>query len=399
MKQNKIKLLTYFTHIIFLFFLGLYVTISFDKNLKKEQTRIIEKRLQIENREVSLTKKPNEIKLEILPLPKLQNETEEKANKKNIYPNYKKKNKEPNNKTLERKQFKIIPLTVSKKKEKNVQIQTLKNKVSPSLKKLKLKNIKPLDPKKIQMQKIIFDKQDATNSILSKLNMRNDLKIKPLESKNLLKKKLNTKSENKKYILNFNDKKQNLMLANVNDEHTESKLQKFQGKGDKAIKANQNFQLEFLWPINTKHHDKIYQILDICLKSETVLMDKNNIIYGINGEIKRDILINKFSKIIRVPNNVHSYLEKNKIKKIKNKFLFNSSGKHLRLYKRNVDNYIIGFYMDLAEKNKIKLKNIKKFKGKFNIINGNLYLENLMINSVHFENKILLSSLNNNCNV
>ena len=35
----------------------------------------------------------------------------------------------------------------------------------------------------------------------------------------------------------------------------------------------------------------------------------------------------------------------------------------------------------------------------FNIIEGNLYLENLMINSKNFDNKILLSSLYNNCTV
>ena len=134
-------------------------------------------------------------------------------------------------------------------------------------------------------------------------------------------------------------------------------------------------------PINIERHDKIFKILDKCLESETVLIDNNNIIYGINGEIKRHTLRNDFSKIIRIPNNVHSVLEKNKIKKIKNKYFTNSSGKHLRLYKKYVDNYIVGSYLNLAEKNNIKSKDMKIIRGKFNIIEGNLYLENLMINS------------------
>ena len=96
-------------------------------------------------------------------------------------------------------------------------------------------------------------------------------------------------------------------------------------------------------------------------------------------------------------------LNVNKFKKfnelIKNKYFLNSSGKHLRLYKRYVDNYIVGSYLNLAEKNNIKSKDIKIIRGKFNIIEGNLYLENIMINSNNFDNKILLSSLNNNCTV
>ena len=50
----------------------------------------------------------------------------------------------------------------------------------------------------------------------------------------------------------------------------------------------------------------------------------------------------------------------------------------------------------LAKKNKLK---IRKIKGDYRIINNNLYLDNLIINSKKFPNKIPLSSLNNNCNI
>ena len=176
-------------------------------------------------------------------------------------------------------------------------------------------------------------------------------------------------------------------------------IKNFINLGTKALKNTKIFQLEFLWPLNTIYHDKIYKILDECLQSKTVLMDDNNIIYGLNGEIKRHTLKSEFSEIIRVPTYVHSNFEKNKINHIQNKFLSNFPGKHLRLYKKNIDAYIVGFYFNLAQKNKIKIKNIKKIKGNYRIIDNKLYLDNLIINSFHFNDKILLSSLNKTCTI
>ena len=154
-----------------------------------------------------------------------------------------------------------------------------------------------------------------------------------------------------------------------------------------------------MWPLDTFYHDKIYKILNRCLKSETVLIDNNNTIYNSNGKINRRALDNNYSKTIRVPSNVHSKIEKNKINYIQNRFLKKSSGKHLRLYKKNVDAFIVGFYFNLAKKNKIKLDAIKRIKGKYNIINNQLFLEDLMINSSNFEDKILLSSIAKTCSI
>ncbi len=169
--------------------------------------------------------------------------------------------------------------------------------------------------------------------------------------------------------------------------------------GKDVLENNKNLKLEFLWPIDTFNHDKIYKILSRCLESETVLIDNNNNIYNLMGEIDRRTLDNNYSKIIRVPTYVHSKIEKNKINLIQNKFFKNSLGKHLRLYKKNVDAFIVGFYFDLAKRNKIEIENIKRIRGKYNIINNQLFLEDLMINSYNLNEKILLSSIGNNCSI
>ena len=179
----------------------------------------------------------------------------------------------------------------------------------------------------------------------------------------------------------------------------EFNINDLQNLGKDVLENNKNLKLEFLWPLDTFNHDKIYKILSRCLESETVLIDNNNSIYNLNGEINRRTLDKNYSRIIRVPTYVHSKIEKNKINHIQNKFLKNSSGKHLRLYKKNVDAFIVGFYFDLAKRNKIEIETIKRIRGKYNIINNQLFLEDLMINSSNFNEKILLSSIGNNCSI
>ena len=43
--------------------------------------------------------------------------------------------------------------------------------------------------------------------------------------------------------------------------------------------------------------------------------------------------------------------------------------------------------------------NINKIKGNYRIFKNKLYLDNLMINSNRFDNKISLSSVNKKCNI
>ena len=230
--------------------------------------------------------------------------------------------------------------------------------------------------------------------------------INPIKKVNFLKDKNNGSLNLKpiKYNQKFSDFKSNEIRPikykqkkiirtkdfNIND---------LQNLGKDALENNKNLKLEFLWPIDTFNHDKIYKILSRCLESETVLIDNNNNIYNLMGEINRRALDNNYSKIIRVPTYVHSKIEKNKINHIQNKFLKNSLGKHLRLYKKNVDAFIVGFYFDLAKRNKIEIETIKRIRGKYNIINNQLFLEDLMINSSNFNEKILLSSIGKTCSI
>ena len=105
-------------------------------------------------------------------------------------------------------------------------------------------------------------------------------KIEPLESQNLFEKTLERKRGNIKITSNLDNYVRNLISVNHNPK-SKDKIKKIQQNGDNLLKTNQNLQLEFLWPINTEKHDKIFQILDRCLESETVLINNKNIIYGI----------------------------------------------------------------------------------------------------------------------
>ena len=251
---------------------------------------------------------------------------------------------------------------------------------------------------KVEPVKLKLDKNKKNKNFSNKLN--------PIKKVNFLKDKNNGSLNLKpiKYNQKFSDFKSNEIRpikykqekiirkkeVNIND---------LQNLGKDALENNKNLKLEFLWPIDTFNHDKIYKILSRCLESETVLIDNNNNIYNLMGEINRRALDDNYSKIIRVPTYVHSKIEKNKINHIQNKFLKNSSGKHLRLYKKNVDAFIVGFYFDLAKRNKIEIETIKRIRGKYNIINNQLFLEDLMINSSNFNEKILLSSIGKTCSI
>ena len=234
---------------------------------------------------------------------------------------------------------------------------------------------------KVEPVKLELDKNNKNKNFSNKLN--------PIKKVNFLKDKnngsLNLKPIKYKHEIIIRTKD-----FNIND---------LQNLGKDALENNKNLKLEFLWPIDTFNHDKIYKILSRCLESETVLIDNNNNIYNLMGEINRRALDNNYSKIIRVPTYVHSKIEKNKINHIQNKFLKKSLGKHLRLYKKNVDAFIVGFYFDLAKRNKIEIETIKRIRGKYNIINNQLFLEDLMINSSNFNEKILLSSIGKTCSI
>ena len=251
---------------------------------------------------------------------------------------------------------------------------------------------------KVEPMKLELDKNNINKNFSNKLN--------PIKKVNFLKDKNNGSLNLKpiKYNQKFSDFKSNEIRPikykqKKNIRTKDFNINDLQNLGKDALENNKNLKLEFLWPIDTFNHDKIYKILSRCLESETVLIDNNNNIYNLMGKINRRALDNNYSKIIRVPTYVHSKIEKNKINHIQNKFLKNSLGKHLRLYKKNVDTFIVGFYFDLAKRNKIEIETIKRIRGKYNIINNQLFLEDLMINSSNFNEKILLSSIGKTCSI
>ena len=277
---------------------------------------------------------------------------------------------------------------------------------------LKVETEKILLPIKYENQSLPVDFKVLSQPQLSNNKRHNDKKLVPIKYENK-----SFQTENKYSLLQVKPIKYENKSFQTENKHSSTKINlnnykkeqiKYKQKinikkniktGKKILENTTNFQFEFLWPFNTLDHDKIYKILNQCLQSQTVLMDNNEMIFGLNGKIDRETLNNEFSRIIRVPTHVHSRIEKNKIKNIQSNFLQNSSGKHLRLYRKNIDAYIIGFYFNLAKNNQIRIKNIKKIKGRYSLINDELFLDNLMINSFNFKDKILLSSLGKKCSI
>ena len=224
-----------------------------------------------------------------------------------------------------------------------------------------------------------------------KQNKNNSLKIKPI--KNFIKPLFNKNDRFELIPIAYSKKND---LKKISYKINSNKKNQLIDMGKDFLNSKNDYEVEFLWPLNNLVHDQIYKILNKCLLSQTVLMNSKNIMYGLDGIIDRTMFNNHFSNIIRVPTNVYSDLEKRNIEIIKKKHLSKNSWKHLRLFKKNVDSYIMGYYLMLAQKHGL---NINKIKGNYRIIKNKLYLDNLMINSKHFKNKIPLSSANKKCNI
>ena len=224
-----------------------------------------------------------------------------------------------------------------------------------------------------------------------KQNKNNNIKIKPI--KHLIKPLFNKNDRFELIPIDYSKKSD---LKNISYKINNNKKNQLIDIGKDFLNSKNDYEVEFLWPLNNLVHDQIYKILNKCLLSQTVLMNSKNIMYGVDRAIDRIMFNNHFSNIRRVPTNVYSDLEKTNIEIIKKQHLSNNSWKHLRLFKKNVDSYIMGYYLMLAQKHGL---NINKIKGNYRIIKNKLYLDNLMINSKHFKNKIPLSSANKKCNI
>lgn len=258
---------------------------------------------------------------------------------------------------------KIDPIDLDDFLELNEKINQSKIKKEFSEKKTKIKpNIKPLTYSK---------KKDEFNYSL----LKNQKKNKRKKPQNIVKIK-------KLKVIN------NDITVNKNNYF------KLQSRGELLLKKN-NFNISFSWPIDKQTHNLIYKILTKCLNVKTVILGVDGIIYSQEGIISRDLISNKFSPILRMPN-FSSVVEENKIfDLIQSKNLNSKGGKLLRIFNRKVDAYILGMLNQMAISNKLPFK---KISGVYFIKNNKqLILKNIIIDNVYFDRIVNLSNINNKC--
>ena len=262
-------------------------------------------------------------------------------------------------------------------KKKNFKLSPLKN-INPKNQVLQSIKIIPIDYNDIRIQNLI--KKSNNRSILQPVVLEKKIEtisIKPI----------------KKTSLRISKDKFNVNV--FNKELIKFDKSKLIDDGKKALEnIKDDFTIEFRWPLETKTHDKIYKILTQCLFSQTVLLHNNNQIFGLNGLINRNDFSEKYSSIIRMPNNVYSNKENDIIKQISTKYLNNEKGRHLRIFDKNTDAYIIGYLLNISKRNNLK---IKKIKGQYLIENNKFYIDKIVINNKPISNRILLSQFNKRC--
>ena len=156
-------------------------------------------------------------------------------------------------------------------------------------------------------------------------------------------------------------------------------------KGESFLKNNENISFSFKWPLDLKSHNEIYLNLINCLGVKGIILDKNQDIFTLN-KIYKNGIPSSFSTILRKPSNIYSNLEKNYIKDIRTKYDLIDKSNYFRMFPKELDYFIFGEVLKIAEKLNIKIKN---FSGTYKVINSNIYINNLMIN-----NKILDLDIN-----
>ena len=279
----------------------------------------------------------------------------------------------------------IKDITLPELEKRNQNLEKKKNfKLSP------LKNINPKD-QILQSVKIIpIDYNDIRiQNLIKKLNNRSILEPVVLE------KKIESISIKPIKKTSFRISKDKFNVNVFNKELVKFDKSKLIDDGKKALEnIKDDFTIEFIWPLDTKTHDKIYKILTECLFSQTVLLHNNNQIFGLNGLINRNDFSEKYSSIIRMPNNVYSNKENIIIKQISSRYLNNEKGRHLRIFDKNTDAFIIGYLLNISKRNNLK---IKKIKGQYLIENNKFYIDKIVINDKPISNRILLSQFNKRC--
>ena len=255
--------------------------------------------------------------------------------------------------------------------EKKVEIEK-KNKVLPNVEMVNLKNdliIKDITLPELEKRNLNLEKKKNLKlSPLKNNNPKNQVpqsvEINLIDYNNLRAQNLNEKQNNlsilqpvalEKKIKSISIKpikKTSLKLMNISLKQNVNNKELIKFDKSKLIDDGKNilenikddFIIEFRWPLETKTHDKIYKILNECLFSQTVLLNKKNQIFGINGLIKRNEFTEKYSSIVRMPNNVYSNKENTIIKQISTKYLNNEEGRHLRILIKVLMLILLGIY-------------------------------------------------------
>jgi hypothetical protein len=262
-------------------------------------------------------------------------------------------------------------------KKKNFKLSPLKNN-NPKNQVIQSVEINPINYNDRRVQNLI--KKSKNRSILQPVALEKKIEyisIKPIKKTSLR--------------INKDKFKENIF----NKEFVKFDKSKLIDDGKKVLEnIKDDFVIEFRWPLETKTHNKIYKILTECLFSKTVLLNNNNQIFGLNGLINRNDFAENYSSIIRMPNNVYSKKENNIIKQISTKYLNNEKGRHLRIFYKNTDAYIIGYLLKISQRNNLKFK---KIQGQYLIEDNKLYLDKLVINDKPMSNRILLSQSNKRC--
>jgi hypothetical protein len=228
---------------------------------------------------------------------------------------------------------------------------------------------------------------------------KNNLEIIPLKNKleqktkfqKVLKKDLKLDAfNNHKIIPLVIEKKEFLDIQTKNN----AEIYKNISKGKLLLKHNKKFDISFKWPVNNNSHDLIYEKLSKCLNVKTVILSEKGVFYSLEGIINKHLFNNKFSPILRAPNNTYVNAETEIIKNIEKKYNLPIGGKLIRIFDIYTDSFILGRFEEEAIKRSLKLN---KFSGVYTIIKNGLYLTDLQINNVKIKNNINLSLLKKNC--
>ena len=233
--------------------------------------------------------------------------------------------------------------------------------------KLKNKNYKKTQPKKINIENIKYSNKNN--------KIDNQFLKSPL--------KLSKQIDNDKNIF-----KLNRQTNNLDSILTKKELIK---KGESFLKNNKNISFSFKWPLDSNAHDEIYSSLITCLSVKGIIVDKNQNIFTLN-KIYKNGIPSSFSTILRKPSNIYSNLEKNYINDIRTKYDLIGNSNYFRMFPKELDYFIFGKLLKISEKYNIKIKN---FSGTYKVTNSNIYINNLMINNKFVDFDIKLSKFCN----